>query len=91
MSDPVAWKFYFNNDTSAIVYTAQKAAEIRRYLEEDEREEVVYAAPPKREWQGLTGTERKEILKREQDFWSLGWELKAVETIEAKLKEKNHG
>ena len=42
-------------------------------------------------WVGLTDEERKEILSREKDFWMHGWEWKAAEAIEAKLKEKNHG
>ena len=37
----------------------------------------LYAAPPQREWQGLTDEEREEAT---------GW---SVEHIEAKLKEKN--
>ena len=50
----------------------------------------VYKAPPQREWQGLTDEERKEIIRRQKDFWGpVGWELECVKAIEAKLKEKN--
>ncbi len=42
-----------------------------------------------KEWVGLTDEERKEIMFKQKDFWGNGWELKCMEAIEAKLKEKN--
>ena len=41
--------------------------------------DLLYAHPPRREWQGLTEEEREQAT---------GW---SVEHIEAKLKEKNNG
>ena len=47
-------------------------------------------AQPEREWQGLTDEERKEIIRKQKDFWGpVGWELECAKAIEAKLKEKN--
>jgi hypothetical protein len=44
----------------------------------------LYAAPPKREWVGLTDDEIEHIADSE-------WEEAFVRMIEAKLKEKNGG
>ena len=43
----------------------------------------LYAAPPKREWQGLTGGEQDTIVRMANDS------LDAICLTEAKLKEKN--
>ena len=49
-------------------------------------------AQPEREWQGLTDEERKEIIRKQKDFWGpVGWELECAKAIEAKLREKNSG
>ena len=45
---------------------------------------------PQREWHGLTDEERKEIIRKQKDFWGpVGWELECAKAIEAKLMEKN--
>jgi hypothetical protein len=44
---------------------------------------LLYTAPPKREWQGLTGLEQKELMAMSV--------REAVFNTEAKLKEKNNG
>ena len=44
----------------------------------------LYAAPPKKQWVGLTEEEIEHIADSE-------WEEACVRMIEAKLKEKNHG
>ena len=54
---------------------------------------ALYTAPPKREWQGLTDDERKEIFESmpgglEEFCRTWGW-LPFTKAIEAKLKEKN--
>ena len=43
----------------------------------------LYTSPPKREWQGLTGEERYDILSKSTN------KNKAAARVEAKLKEKN--
>jgi hypothetical protein len=48
----------------------------------------MYAAPPKREWQGLTDEEIQELR---QQNWQEMWIYTAfARAIEAKLREKNH-
>jgi hypothetical protein len=44
----------------------------------------LYAAPPKKQWVGLTDDEIEHIADSE-------WEEAFVRMIEAKLREKNHG
>jgi hypothetical protein len=45
----------------------------------------LYTAPPRKPWQGLTDDEVDLIL------WQGVFDAKDIRTIEAKLKEKNHG
>ena len=50
----------------------------------------LYAAPPRREWAGLTDEERDSITDREIGFNSCcGWESNYAKAIETKLREKN--
>ena len=50
------------------------------------------SAKAEREYIGLTDEERKEIIRRQKDFWGpVGWELECAKAIEAKLREKNSG
>jgi len=44
----------------------------------------LYAAPPKREWQGLTDDEKEKLVEA---FY--GTDIQRLEAVEAKLKEKN--
>ena len=48
----------------------------------------LYAAPPKREWVGLTDDELKPLCDEWQIIYG-GYVRPFAETIEAKLKEKN--
>jgi hypothetical protein len=48
--------------------------------------EPLYTAPPKRQWAGLTETERNEILFNVEDD---GEPWPVMRAVEAKLKEKN--
>ena len=50
---------------------------------------TLYAAPPKREWVGLTDEEIKEIIGNWGDTPIKGYTRKLFDQIEAKLKEKN--
>ena len=45
------------------------------------KDKLLYTAPPKREWVGLTGLEQKELMAMNSRY--------AVFETEAKLKEKN--
>ena len=49
----------------------------------------LYTAPPKREWQGLTDEEIKEIIGPWGDTPIKGYTRQLFDKIEAKLKEKN--
>jgi hypothetical protein len=44
----------------------------------------LYAAPPKREWVGLTDEEKEKLVEA---FY--GTDIQRLEAVEAKLKEKN--
>ena len=46
----------------------------------------VYKAPPQREWQGLTDEELLDIADM-----AYANDLELLQTLQAKLKEKNHG
>ena len=49
----------------------------------------LYAAPPKREWVGLTDEEHDSIKR---NYHNMTWTLEMfARAIEAKLREKNHG
>ncbi len=50
----------------------------------------LYAAPPKKEWHGLTDEEINSV--RYNRDWTAPWtDTTFARAIEAKLKEKNHG
>jgi len=50
----------------------------------------LYAAPPKKQWVGLTDQEINSV--RYQRDWTAPWtDTTFARAIEAKLKEKNHG
>jgi hypothetical protein len=61
----------------------------------DHELEPVYAAPPKREWVGLTDEEIQDLgyLSQKIDEGNSEWfdRWGFARAIEAKLKEKNHG
>jgi hypothetical protein len=44
----------------------------------------LYAAPPKREWVGLTDDDYEELLRTRE------WGVSLIEAVEAKLKKKNN-
>lgn len=64
------------------VLKAQNA--LRTAIEQAEKQEPLYTAPPKREWVGLTKEEIKEI-----SFANRPYVVDMVVALEAKLKEKN--
>lgn len=72
--EPVAW-FHIHN---GIYQQVDK-----RYKNEADVFPL-YAAPPKREWAGLTEEEKAEIF---QSDWNVSYEM--IDMAEAKLKEKN--
>ena len=52
----------------------------------------VYAAPPKREWVGLTDAERWEVTSKKWWDWEDSFDIEGFSrAIERVLKEKNHG
>ena len=57
------------------------------YKHEGEGRIPLYAAPPKREWVGLTNEEIEDLWGEPVDFMYSGND--AIRAIEAKLKEKN--
>ena len=60
-------------------------------FQNEEYKDPLYAAPPKREWVGLTDEEIKEIVGPWGDTPIKGYTRKLFDQIEAKLKEKNGG
>jgi hypothetical protein len=75
--EPVAW-MYVNKDGEC---------EQIEYGEpiDDPSITLLYAAPPKREWLGLTDEDRQELAAEQHSWEGLCF------AVEAKLKEKNHG
>ena len=77
--EPVAW-INFNASTG------------KETIDKDCHSELasipLYAAPPKREWVGLTDHELKPLCDEWQIIYG-GYVRPFAETIEAKLKEKN--
>jgi hypothetical protein len=52
----------------------------------------ISSKPPKREWVGLTDEEREFLLHQALRFYDTNAQLLSfIKTVEAKLKEKNHG
>ena len=81
MDEPVAW-YYAGSDVEpnsvaldADLDAAQKANCI-----------PLYAVPPQREWKGLTDEELLDIADM-----AYANDLELLQTLQAKLKEKNHG
>ena len=64
------------------------AAELRRLHEENERLKAA-STPQRKEWQGLTDDEIKEIIGSWAETPIKGYTRKLFDQIEAKLKEKN--
>ena len=77
--EPVAWLKTWSDGSLTVLKTKSHAFA-------DHELEPVYAAPPKREWVGLTDEEVNELVAR---FKRYSYVL--LREVEAKLKEKNHG
>ena len=85
--EPVAWRFWGYNEMNeeSWVYSDEWNPYYPRM-----NAQPLYTAPPQQEFIRLTDEERKEIIRRQKDFWGpVGWELECAKAIEAKLKEKN--
>jgi hypothetical protein len=72
--EPVAWR---NKDS--------KGRWVYREINITMNPEPLYAAPPQREWQGLTNEELRDIF----DSCQIGDRGYVAAMVEAKLKEKN--
>ena len=81
--EPVAW---MHNFIEGNVIT-HRPADIGRH---PERWTPLYAAPPKREWVGLTDEELKPLCDENHIMFG-AYTVDFIQAIEAKLKEKNHG
>ena len=79
--EPVAWMHVPHDDRLETVITKQK-----RSLKMYKSYVPLYTTPPQREWQGLTDAEAEQIV---DDYWHDVDMF--IESIEAKLREKNHG
>ena len=75
--EPVAWLVTYGGLTY-VEYTQPNMVVDTHY-------QPLYAAPPRREWVGLTEEEKHDCYLK-IDVWS-----RCVEAVEAKLKEKNGG
>jgi len=76
--EPVMWLKTWSDGSVSVLKTTSHAFA-------DHELEPLYAAPPQREWVGLTDEERSYYL---QSASNVGW-WQAAKMIEAKLKEKN--
>ena len=75
--EPVAWLKTWSDGSLSVLKTKSHAFA-------DHELEPVYAAPPKREWAGLTEEDMEALFLNEDG-------VRFARYIEAKLKEKNHG
>ena len=79
--EPVAWLHRFIEGGISI---GLKPLDLERH---PERWEPLYTTPPQRTWVGLTDEEKQEIYKQaDEENWH---DQPLLETVEAKLKEKN--
>lgn len=77
--EPVAWL----NDCEEIHFDKEDAFRYSNGFIQP-----LYTSPPKREWQGLTDDEIRQIC--DENFIMLGdYAVDFIESIQAKLKEKN--
>jgi hypothetical protein len=88
---PVAWMFQ-HEETGRMNYVSNDGYNATgRFLEMNPRYALVcalYTHPPRREWRGLTDTERAAV--QHESFKRGLSPLEFMELHEAKLKEKNH-
>jgi hypothetical protein len=89
--EPVAWMFQ-HEETGRMNYVSNDGYNATgRFLEMNPRYALVcalYTHPPRREWRGLTDTERAAV--QHESFKRGLSPLEFMELHEAKLKEKNH-
>ena len=82
--EPVAWMTH-TDDLQPLFHKTRASA-----LNWQTQPTPLYAAPPKREWVGLTDQEINSV--RHKRDWTAPWtDLVFARAIEAKLREKNHG
>ena len=79
--EPVAWMVYTEDGQSVFV------TDCPTDIQADQRALPLYAAPPRREWVGLTREDITEIWLKTYDAVATDYE--AYSAIEAKLREKN--
>jgi len=89
--EPVAWMFQ-HEETGRMNYVSNDGYNATgHFLEMNPRYALVcalYTHPPRREWRGLTDTERAAV--QHESFKRGLSPLEFMELHEAKLKEKNH-
>ena len=84
--EPVAWRYKYPDG----VWRFSNGERVNG--SDSIKSQALYAAPPKREWVGLTDDEVSEIIDREIGFNSCwGPEEAFARAVEQALKEKNHG
>jgi len=89
--EPVGWIGYFEGNLVSFLQTQEQVNQFLENTEPVGQVFPVYAAPPKKEWQGLT---EEEILEEYRQSYGDDGNLTDVyfaQAIEAKLKEKNNG
>ena len=80
MQEPVAWCIVDENGrVHGLVKTKPAVMNAERW-------QPLYTAPPQREWQGLTDEELLDIADM-----AYANDLELLQTLQAKLKEKNNG
>ena len=81
--EPVAWK--------RPVYMVEDGWDEFGFTDSSGDDVPLYAAPPQREWQGLTDEELREVVGMPSSYsdWNPVVVYKWLHAIEAKLKEKN--
>ena len=88
--EPVAWMYDFlntdNRDEVIRNWTTQDYADIER--EKGFNVRPLYTRPPKREWVGLTDEEIKPLCDENHIIYG-AYTVDFIQSIEAKLKEKN--
>jgi len=85
--EPVAWETFALKFANGQVLSYEEPKDLPSYL----RYRPLYAAPPRKEWVGLTDDEMPTLTTGTGPITMLPWrETKAfIRAIEAKLKEKN--
>ena len=90
--EPVAWRYdqakYRTNDLRGRQWAFNVFSQARPYMDEMVQNVTpLYTTPLQRTWVGLTDEEKQEIYRQaDEEDWH---DQPLLETVEAKLKEKN--